>query len=173
MRWARLSLVFLSAMAPLLGAAGPLPEGSVFPAWELVDQFGRKVSSKELAGKTYLIWFYPKAGTPGCTKEGCELRDNFEEFKKLGVQVVGVSFDTPEENAAFAARHRFPFPLLSDSRRELAVKVGAADTPEQGYPRRISYLVGADGRVLKVYPQVNPERHAREVLADLHALAGK
>lgn len=164
----------LAVVAGRTGSAqGLLPAGTPFPAFELVDQHGKPFSSQSLAGKPYLLWFYPKANTPGCTKEGCELRDNFQEFEKLGIQVVGVSFDSAEENAAFAAQHRFPFPLLSDGHRELAVKVGAADSPDRPAAKRISYLVGADGRVLKAYAEVNPATHAREVLADVKALLGK
>lgn len=173
MRWVILSLVFVFSFAFAVGAAGPLGEGSQFPQWELVDQQGQKVGSKDLAGKAYLLWFYPKAMTPGCTREGCELRDHYAEFRKLGVEVLGVSFDSPADNARFAAEQRFPFRLLSDSSRQLAVQVGAADSPDAGYPKRMSYLVGGDGRVLKVYPKVDPATHAQQVLKDLQGLASK
>jgi peroxiredoxin Q/BCP len=151
-------------------AQGLLPPGSPFPAFQLVDQKGQVFSSSQLAGKPFLLWFYPKAMTPGCTKEGCALRDNYAAFQELGVAVVGVSFDSPETNARFAEEQHFPFPLLSDKDRALAVKVGAADSPSALFARRISYLVGADGRVLKVYEKVSPAEHAKEVLADLRAL---
>lgn len=170
MFWELFSVVFLVLFALGAGAASPLTEGSPFPQWELVDQQGQKVSSKDLAGKTYLLWFYPKAMTSGCTREGCELRDHYAEFRKLGVEILGVSFDTPADNARFAAEQRFPFRLLSDSSRQLAVQVGAADSPEASYPKRVSFLVGGDGRVLKVYPKVDPATHAQEVLKDLQSL---
>ncbi len=170
MFWEMFSVVFLVLFALGAGAASPLTEGSPFPQWELVDQQGQKVSSKDLAGKTYLLWFYPKAMTSGCTREGCELRDHYAEFRKLGVEILGVSFDTPADNARFAAEQRFPFRLLSDTDRRLAVQVGAADSPEASYPRRVSFLVGGDGRVLKVYPKVDPATHAQEVLKDLQSL---
>lgn len=150
-----------------------LREGMPFPAWQLVDHEGRLVTSRELEGKTYLLWFYPKAMTPGCTKEGCELRDNYAEFEKLGVEVLGVSFDTPEDNARFVKAHRFPFRLLSDRDRTLAVQVGAADSPKAWFARRMSYLVGPDGKVLKVYSEVNPSTHARQVLDDVRALSAR
>ncbi len=173
MKWEFCALVFSLLFASSLKAQGMLPEGSQFPAWELVDHQGQKVSSTDLAGKTYLLWFYPKASTPGCTREGCELRDRFAEFRKLGVEVLGVSFDSPESNARFAAKERFPFRLLSDEQRRLAVAVGAADSPRAFFARRISYLVGPDGRVLKAYGNVNPATHAHEVLIDLERLAAK
>ncbi len=163
-------LLFLAWLPGGASAGELLKVGDPFPAWHLVDQRGEPVSSAELAGKTYLLWYYPKALTPGCTAEGCALRDSFAAFEKLGVVVLGVSFDEPKDNAAFAAKHNFPFRLLSDTTKQLAVAVGAADSPSRLWARRISYLVGPDGTVLKAYANVNPGNHASEVLADLAAL---
>jgi peroxiredoxin Q/BCP len=151
-------------------AEGMLKPGDPFPAWELPNQTGAIVSSKDLSGKTYLLWFYPKAMTSGCTAEGCALRDNYAGFEKAGVQVVGVSFDDPKDNAEFIAKNNFPFQLLSDAKRTLAVKVGAADSPSRIAARRISYLVGPDGKVLRAYSDVTPAKHAGEVLSDLEKL---
>ncbi len=155
-------------------AAGMLKPGDAFPAWKLTDQAGKEVSSADMAGKTYLLWFFPKAMTPGCTKEGCTLRDNYAGFEKAGVQLLGVSFDAPATNAEFVAKNHFPFRLLSDSGKTLAVAVGAADSTSRIWARRISYLVGPDGKVLEAYNDVNPGTHAGQVLADLAKLnAGK
>jgi len=115
------SMLAVLAMGRSAMAAGMLKPGDAFPAWDLVDQTGASVSSKEFAGKTYLLYFYPKAMTSGCTTEGCALRDNYAGFEKAGVLIVGVSFDDPQENAEFAAKYKFPFRLLSDSKRVLAV----------------------------------------------------
>ena len=153
-------------------AAGMLKAGDPFPAWSLVDQTGAKVSAADLTGKTYLLWFFPKAMTPGCTKEGCTLRDNFTGFQKAGVEVLGVSFDQPADNAEFIKKYSFQFRLLSDSDHALAVAVGAADSATQQWAHRISYLVGPDGKVIKAYPDVSPGKHAGEVLADLEKRSG-
>jgi peroxiredoxin Q/BCP len=161
------ALMLLSGVA---FASGMLKPGDQFPSWELVDQNGAKVSSTDFAGKTYLLYFYPKAMTPGCTKEGCALRDDYSAYEKAGVQIVGVSFDQPKENAKFAAKYHFPFRLLSDTARTFAVEVGAADSPSRIWARRISYLIGPDGKVLKAYANVNPSTHAAEVLGDLKEL---
>jgi thioredoxin-dependent peroxiredoxin len=152
--------------------AGMLKPGDAFPAWKLQDQAGQEVSSAQLAGKTYLLWFFPKALSPGCTKEGCTLRDNYTGFEKAGVQVLGVSFDEPADNAKFVAKDHFPFRLLSDTDKKLAVEVGAADSTKRLWARRISYLVGPDGKVLEAYPDVSPAKHATQVLADLARLQG-
>jgi thioredoxin-dependent peroxiredoxin len=164
-------LTMLTSLLGGLASAGEmLKAGDPFPIWELPDHTGAKVSSASLAGKTYLLWYYPKAMTPGCTKEGCTLRDNFEGFKKAGVEVLGVSFDAPADNAEFVKKQSFPFRLLSDETKELAVKVGAADSTSRLWARRISYLVGPDGKVLHAYGDVNPANHATEVLADIAAV---
>jgi len=147
--------------------AGMLEKGSRFPDWTLSDQSGQPVASKDLAGRTYLLWFYPKAMTPGCTAEGDALRAQMALFKDRGVEIFGVSFDAPATNAEFAKQQSFPFRLLSDTDRALAVAVGAADAPSQAMAKRVSYLVGPDGKVLKAYGDVNPKAHADEVLRDL------
>jgi thioredoxin-dependent peroxiredoxin len=160
--------VLVLAQATALHAA-LLARGEMFPAWTLRDQSGASVSSRDLAGKTYLLWFYPKAQTPGCTTEGDGLRDSFAQFQAAHVEVLGVSFDAPAANKAFVDAERFPFRLLSDTDRTLAVAVGAADNATQSVARRISYLVGPDGRVRAVYDTVVPATHARNVLDDLKA----
>lgn len=159
-----LVLVMISAsVAP----AAMLKDGDPFPAWELSDQNGTMVSSRDLSGKTYLVWFYPKAMTPGCTAEGRGLRDQHAEYQARGVTVFGVSFDEPKANAEFVRQEQFPFRLLSDRDRNLAMAVGAADAPDQAAARRISYLVGPDGKVVKAYATVNTASHASDVLDDV------
>jgi peroxiredoxin Q/BCP len=81
--------------------------------------------------------------------------------------VLGASFDTPEQNEAFARKFSYPFPLLCDTRREIGLAYGACDTPDAEYARRISYLIGPDGRIEKAWPKVTPSTHPQEVLASL------
>jgi len=144
-----------------------LAAGDSFPSWTLKDHTGESVSSSDLKGRTYLLWFYPRASTPGCTMEGRGLRDSYEKFQEQGVVILGVSFDDPEDNARFVRDEQFPFRLLSDTDRSLAMQVGAADSASQTAARRISYLVGPDGKVLHAYPAVSPGEHAGQVLSDL------
>ena len=163
-----LSIVGLAlALAGRGEAAGLLKVGDAFPAWTLTDHAGAAVSSSDLDGKTYLLWFYPKAMTPGCTAEGRGLRDEIETFRAKGVEILGVSFDEPAANAEFVQAEGFPFRLLSDRDRRFAMRVGAADSATAPVSRRISYLVGPDGRVLQVHESVNPKTHARDVLGGL------
>jgi len=158
------------AWRTLAPAADPdklLKVGDPFPSWSLSDQTGATVTSQSLAGKTYLLWFYPKAQTSGCTAEGRGLRDHFDEFRAHGVEIIGVSFDKPEANAAFVKAEGFQFRLLSDTDHTLANSVGAASSDLQIVASRISYLVGPDGKIRKVYGDVTPATHAGTVLSDL------
>ena len=162
-----LATAALAALAYGVADAKMLNPGDPFPSWELPDHTGARLSSRELAGKTYLMWFYPKAQTKGCTIEGLGLKREYPSFQRQGVEILGVSFDEPKANAEFVELQGFPFRLLSDTDRRLAVAVGAAESPSQPVASRISYLVGPDGKVLKTYPNVDPEKHPTQVLSDL------
>ena len=161
--------ILLGLPAAHAAEAAMIEAGQPFPAWTLTDHMGRTVKSSDLAGKAYLMWYYPAAMTSGCTAEGRALRDENEAYHAAGIEILGVSFDKPEDNRRFVETESFPFRLLSDTDRKLAYAVGAASVMRMGYPRRISYLVGADGKVVKAYDEVNPTEHAAEVLADYAA----
>jgi peroxiredoxin Q/BCP len=167
---AALAVTVLGLVAPGSSLASPanlLKPGDPFPAWSLRDQAGAVVTSQSLAGKTYLLWYYPKAQTPGCTTEGRGLRDSFADFQKRGVEILGVSFDEPAANAAFVKAEAFPFRLLSDTDKTLAKPVGAVASDQQAVASRISYLVGPDGKILKAFDAVTPATHAADVLSGL------
>lgn len=149
-----------------------LRPGDPFPPFSLPAHDGETVSSEALAGAPYLLYFYPKAGTPGCTRQACAFRDRWQDVAAAGLTVLGVSYDRPRANRAFVERDGLPFRLLSDVDRALAGRVGARSSLLP-VPKRVSYLVGADGRVLKAYPKVRPDGHAAEVLADLAELADR
>ncbi|MEN8164690.1 MAG: peroxiredoxin [Acidobacteriota bacterium] len=142
-----------------------LTTGEEFPSFELQAHDGSVVSSSDLEGSIYLVYFYPKADTPGCTKEACAFRDAWSELKEAEIRVFGISYDTPRSNRAFAEKFSLPFLLLSDTDKALAKSVGA-DRLLIPVPKRISYLVGADGKILKTYPSVSPSSHAEDVLKD-------
>lgn len=156
------------ATAGLTQGGEMLHVGEPFPAFELPAHDGSVVRSAELSGRPYLIYFYPKADTPGCTKEACAFRDSWDQVLAAGLTVLGVSYDTPEANRAFARKYHLPFLLLSDRDHAVARAVGAARSL-MPFPKRISYLVGPDGSVVKAYPNVEPAGHASEVLADAEA----
>src|SRR4030095_2143977 len=122
----RVAIVLAGILLAETAGAKMLSPGDPFPTWKLSDQTGKEVSAADLTGKTYLLWFYPKAMTPGCTTEGKALRDEYAAFQKKGVEIIGVSFDDPAPNAAFVAGEGFPFRLLSDQTRQLAPGGGGA-----------------------------------------------
>lgn len=95
------------------------------------------------------------------------MRDRKDEVEARGLEVLGVSFDTVAENRAFAEKFSFPFRLLCDVERRLGMAYGAAETKDAGYARRISYVIGEDGKILLAYPKVKPDQHLDRVLADL------
>jgi peroxiredoxin Q/BCP len=149
--------------------------GRKAPAFKLVDQDNTEHSLKALAGKWVLIYFYPKDDTPGCTKEACAIADVYNDFKRLKVTVFGVSKDTPKSHKKFAEKYNLPFTLLSDPTMEMMDKYGAF-VEKKMYGKvvrgtnRISYLISPDGKIAKVYPEVDPANHALELLKDIKAL---
>ena len=137
------------------------------PDFTLPAHHGEQVSLKSFRGTKLLLWFYIEAGTPGCTLEGRGFRDHQSYFDESKIKVVGVSFDTPEDNAAFADKHQFGFPLLSDTDHAVAIAYGACSGPDARYPDRVSFLIDEHGVIEKVYDQVDPRDHPARVLADL------
>jgi len=144
-----------------------LAVGSKAPAFRVKDHLGREVSLADLAGKNVILWFYPKADTPGCTIEGCGYRDLSGDFEKKNAVILGVSFDTIEENAAFAAKMQFPYRLLCDTDRAIGMAYGACSKPTDASARRISYIIGPDGSIKQSYPKVDTKSHPAEVLKAL------
>ena len=151
------------------GPDGPLPVGSTLPDVTGNDQNGNAVRLKALQGKPLLVFFYPKAGTPGCTKEACAFRDAWLQYEAAGVQVVGVSHDSVADQAAFSREHGFKFPLVSDSEGRWGQAFGVPLRVWKFYSR-ISFLVARDGRVARTYLDVDPGVHAKQVLADAKGL---
>ena len=141
--------------------------GQAAPDFSLPAHNGATVSLKDLRGRKVLLWFFPEADTPGCTVEGLGFRDHREYFEDANIAVIGVSFNTPEENAAFAKKHGFEFPLLSDSGHAMAIAYGACEDPKARYAERISFLIDESGQIARVYDSVNPRDHAAQVLAGL------
>ena len=141
--------------------------GEPAPDFTLGASNGEHVSLTSFRGAKVLLWFYVEAGTPGCTLEGRGFRDHASYFDESNIKVVGVSFDTPEDNAAFAGKHQFGFPLLSDSNHAVAIAYGACSGADARYPDRVSFLIDEHGIIEKVYDQVDPRDHPARVLADL------
>jgi peroxiredoxin Q/BCP len=151
-----------------------LDPGARLPVFALPDQDGRLVSSTVLAGHWALLWWYPRAGSPGCTIEGQELRDRAEQFRAAGCLILGLSFDTPDENRAWAEEQGFEFPLLSDVDHTVGRLFGVERAPDDQYaafPLRVSYLVDPAGVVRRTYAVAGVQDHAVSVLSTLTGLS--
>ena len=139
------------------------------PQFKLKDHEGQTHSLSEFEGSWVLLYFYPKDGTPGCTKEACSLRDSALDYEEENIIVVGISADDELSHQKFISKYHLPFLLLSDPERQV-IKMYKAQN-ETGGTKRISFLINPEGEVEKIYSQVDPETHAEEVLNDVRELA--
>lgn len=146
-----------------------LSPGDPAPPFSLPDQDGTTVSLSDFAGKKLLIYFYPKADTPGCTKQSCSIRDARPEFSALGVATIGVSADDTGDQKAFDAKYRLGFPLLADTDHAMAEAYGVRRRL-LGIIHRSSFLVGEDGRIAAAWYGISPSDTVPEAL---RALAGE
>ena len=149
-----------------------LEVGQKAPSFSLLDQNGTEVTLDSLNGKKTLIWFYPKASTPGCTAEGCGLQAEKPAFDSEGIQIVGVSMDSVKRQSNFATKQGFEYPLLADPEGEMVKAYGAWGRKkfmgrEYDGILRISYLLDETGTVEQVYGKVKTKSHATDVLASL------
>ncbi len=133
---------------------------------------GGKVSLSDFKGKNVILYFYPRDDTPGCTKEACAFRDEFAVFNKKGAVVLGVSTDSAQSHDRFAEKYKLPFTLVSDEDKKIVQAYGVWGVKcfmgrrYQG-THRVTFLIGPDGRIRKIWPAVKPAEHAEEVLAAL------
>lgn len=149
-----------------------LKVGDEAPDFILPDQSGENHQLSTYRGRWVLVYFYPKDDTPGCTKEACAIRDNWPEFRKLDVMVLGISMDSAKRHRQFSEKYRLPFVLLADPDRT-AIKPYGAWGEKNFMGRkyfgilRTSFLIDPAGVIRKIYEQVKPEAHAEAVLHDL------
>tara|TARA_R110002072_G_scaffold28552_3_gene91555 strand:+ start:220 stop:657 length:438 start_codon:yes stop_codon:yes gene_type:complete len=141
--------------------------GDTAPDFRAKDHTGSERTLSEFAGQRLVLWFYPKADTPGCSREGCGFRDLHERFQEKGAQILGVSYDTPADNAAFVEKYNFPYPLLSDTEQAIAKAYGAYSAERPDYPARNTYVIGPEGTLEQVLDGVNPKTHPRSLLDSL------
>jgi peroxiredoxin Q/BCP len=143
-----------------------LPVGAPAPDFTVEAHTGAKVQLSKLKGKFVILYWYPKDDTPGCTKEACDFRDSWARLQAAGVKVFGLSGQDNASHKAFAEKHQLPFPLLPDQQGEIAKKYNVPMSAE-GKAKRITYLIGKDGKVMYVWPKVTPVGHAAEILAQI------
>lgn len=149
-----------------------IQEGERAPDFALKDADGKMWTLADFRGKKIVLYFYPKDNTPGCTTEACSFRDRYEEFKKRGVEVVGVSADSEKSHKSFAEKQNLPFLLLSDPEKKTIEAYGALGERKL-YGRtflgilRSTFIIDGEGIVRKIFPKVTPAGHAEEILAAL------
>lgn len=142
------------------------------PDFTLQDETGKEVSLKGLRGKTVVVYFYPRADTPGCTVEACEFRDTYKQMQKTGVVLLGISPDTSKAQEKFRNKFKLPFSLLADADKKVAVSFGVLQEKNM-YGKKVmgivrsTFVIGPDGKIQRIFPKVKPEGHAAEVLSYL------
>jgi thioredoxin-dependent peroxiredoxin len=153
-----------------------LEAGAAAPDFTLPDQDGEEVSLSSLVGETIVLYFYPRADTPGCTTQACGVRDRSPEYKAADARVIGVSPDPVEAIAKFAGKFDLDFTLLADADHAVAEKYGAwVEKSMYGKKymgvQRATFIIGPDGKIAKVFPKVQPKKHDDLVLKALAELA--
>jgi thioredoxin-dependent peroxiredoxin len=152
-----------------------LSEGDLASDFTLLDQGGQRVTLSDLRGQTVVLYFYPRADTPGCTTQACGVRDHRAAYEATGARVLGVSPDSVDAISAFADKHGLDFTLLADPEHEVADAYGAwGEKKSYGKTymgvRRSTVIIGPDGRIARVFPKVSPKTHDEVVLGALEEL---
>lgn len=146
-----------------------LKKGDKAPEFEGVDQDGEIIRSKDYKGKKYVVYFYPKASTPGCTAEACDLRDNENALKTKGYQIVGVSADSVQRQKNFAVKYELPFPLIADEDKKIINAFGVWG-PKKFMGReyegilRTTFIINEKGVIENVIEKVKTKEHAKQIL---------
>jgi len=167
---AAMAVALLFSLSSGMAQTGSMPKaGDQAPKFEGKDQDGKTVKLADLLGKEIvLLYFYPKDFTSGCTKEACGFRDRMSELQTNNVEIIGVSFDTAESHRKFITQYNLNFPLLADPYGKI---IDAYDVKWGGrnLARRVSFLIGLDGKIVHVTDAPNPDVHFSEMQA---AIAG-
>jgi peroxiredoxin Q/BCP len=155
-----------------------LEAGDTAPDFTLSDQEGNDVTLSELRGETVVLYFYPRADTPGCTTQACGIRDHSADYARAGVRVLGVSPDEVSAVAKFAGKYDLEFTLLADADHAVAERYGTW-VEKQNYGKRYwgvqraTFIIDGDGKIARVFPKVSPKTHDEAVLAALGELAAQ
>jgi peroxiredoxin Q/BCP len=158
---------------PWLARGEMLKVGDAAPEFSTTAVLGDQATPIKLSdyrGRKVVLYFYPKDNTPGCTKEACTFRDGYNDLQRWGIVLLGCSIDSADSHRAFARKYSLPFPLLLDPDNKIAKAYGADNgIPILRLDRRVTYVIGEDGNIVKVYPSVDPASHAKQIVSDLGA----
>ena len=141
-------------------------EGKPAPDFELESADGERVRLSSLRGQPVVLYFYPRSDTPGCTRQACGIRDSWKAFEDRGAVVLGVSSDSRERQAKFTEKYDLPFTILADPDQEAGTAYGVTK-PDSSAFERSTFVIDADGRIVRVMRRVNPDEHTAQVLAAL------
>jgi thioredoxin-dependent peroxiredoxin len=168
------STLMLSTLFSTKLAADPLKVGDAAPKAVATTDSGASLSFEDVYRKNTftLVYFYPKADTPGCTKQGCSLRDSYEQLTKQGIAVIGVSTDGVEAQKAFKDKYHLPFTLVADQEHKVIEAFGVPTMPGAGFARRQAFLV-KDGKIVWADYKASTEQQAADVLKAVSALETK
>lgn len=148
-----------------------LKTGDIVPNFTAKDSHGEVFESQSVLGrKPLVIYFYPKDNTPGCTTEACSFRDQYEDFKDLGAEVIGISSDTVKSHQKFANEHQLPFILLSDQDKKLRHLFGVRDNLFGLLPGRVTYIIDRNGVVILIFDSMNASKHIPKALKTIKEL---
>jgi len=165
-----------------------LAQGEQFPDVNFITEDNRTLSTGSLMGQTTVLYFYPEDDTPGCTKEACAFRDRMGDYEQAGIQVYGISLDSPESHRRFREKYDLNFPLLTDKSGKAARALGVLGewgrakrlvfslanalgvSGKREVAKRATFLLNDEGRIARIYRAVSPETHADEIIEDAKAL---
>lgn len=143
-----------------------LKVGDIAPDFE-IHMGGRNGKLSDYKGKVVVLYFYPRDFTPGCTTEACNFRDNFEDFRSRGIEVIGVSVDSEKSHAKFTEKYSLPFLLAPDGSKVISEKYNVMGLSTA---KRVTFIIDKDGKIAFIFPKVSPKEHAEEVLGKIEEL---
>jgi peroxiredoxin Q/BCP len=164
-------ILFISASFSHQVFADPIKIGGIAPGFQLSDQHGEMIRLNQYQGQWVVLYFYPKDDTPGCTKEACSFRDNINHLINQQAVILGVSIDSIESHQAFATKFDLPFSLLAD--KDATVSKNYDVVLNLGFmklAKRHSFIIDPNGKIAKIYRDVDPDEHVQQVLEDLKSL---
>lgn len=169
--WFKPMILLCIAALSTSAFADNLKIGDPAPEFRLIDQHQQTIQLSQFKNQWVVLYFYPKNDTPGCTTEACSFRDNINALIAQQAVVLGVSTDSKESHQAFAKKYALPFSLLSDPDAEVAHIYGAAlNLGLIKFAKRHSFIINPQGQIAKIYREVDPDQHVREVMRDLKTL---
>jgi peroxiredoxin Q/BCP len=149
-----------------------LKTGDIAPPFTAYDQDGNKTSLNDFRGHKVILYFYPKANTPGCTAESCNLRDHYDFFLKQGFKVIGISADAPQKQQNFKTKFELPFPLIADENKEV-IKAYGVWGEKKMYGKvyegihRMTFVIDEEGKIQHIFKKVKTKTHAEQIIKEL------